>query len=117
MHHALHQIPQVHRKAGEAEAVLVQLDGQVLFHQAGDLRDDLCGQDGGVHIPHLGLRRDEMQGNAYGFFLRQVHMEGLPHLVQGLPGQTVFFRIQMPDIIGKRRLEGDAVPAPLNGKI
>ena len=44
-------------------------------------------------------------------------MQGIPDLVQGLFCQSVFLRIQMPDIIGKRCLEGNAVPAALNGKV
>ena len=44
-------------------------------------------------------------------------MQGIPDLVQGLFCQSVFLRIQMPDIISKRCLEGNSVPAALNGKV
>lgn len=44
-------------------------------------------------------------------------MQSIPELVQGLLCKAVFLRVQVPDIIGKRCLEGNAVPAALNGKI
>ena len=70
-----------------------------------------------MHVAHLGFCRDEVHRNAHGFFGGQVNVQRIPDLVQSLLCQAVFLRVQMPDIIGKRCLEGNAVPAALNGKI
>ena len=58
-----------------------------------------------------------MQRNADGFGFRQVHLQLLPQRCQRRVGQLIFLRVKMPDIIGKRCPESDALPAALDGKI
>ena len=107
----------MHGKAGKAEAVLVQLHREVFFHQSRNFGHNLCGQDGGVHVAYLGFRRDEVHCNTHSFLVGQLNVQSIPELVQGLLCKAVFLRVQVPDIIGKRCLEDNAVPAALNGKV